>query len=332
MIPQAKAQDNGYSLQQDAGRKIAKEKQRKFITLSIENDMFGKGTDRNYTSGVRLSYFDLGTQLPDFAYTLDRVVPTFSINETTSIYYTLGHNLYTPSDIERVTQDPNERPWAAFLYASAGMMSITDNHIDELEATLGVIGPLALGEQIQKAVHKVVNSPKPRGWRNQLKNEPALMLSWQRSFPERIDLEAYGWHASAVPHIGATIGNVYTYANIGASFRLSPENGRWQDVPPRVRPAMPGTGAFVTPDDDFSWHFFGGIEGRAMAQNIFLDGNTFRNSHSVDKKPFVLDATAGIATTYDKVRISYTAIYRTREYHEQDSGDLFGSISLGVRF
>lgn len=305
-----------------------------FITVNFENDMIGGGKDRNYTSGVRLTYFDFSTPMPDFAKTIDQIVPTFSINETTSIFYSLGHNLYTPRDIESPIQDPDDRPWAAFLYASAGLTSITKNHSDSVEATIGVVGPAALGEQIQKFIHThISNSPTPRGWDNQLKNEPALMLSWERSWPERYSLKTMGWTAAAVPYIGATLGNVYTHVNGGVSFRLSPMDARWQDDPLRVRPAMPGTGAFIVPPGTFTWYLFGGADLRAVGRNIFLDGNTFTDSHSVDKKPLVMDASAGLALAYGRARVSYALVYRTKEFDRQaGNGDVFGTVSLGVRF
>lgn len=320
-------------LQSDITRQIRKNPNEKFITFNSENDMYGGGTDRNYTNGARVTYFDLGAPVPEFFHVIDRMVPTFSINETTSISWSLGHNLYTPSDIEIAANQDDDRPWAAFLYGSAGLVSVTKNHIDSLEATVGVIGPAALGEQVQKAIHRhVSDSPMPKGWRHQLKNEPALMLSWERSWPERYGIEAMGWNAGATPYIGATVGNVYTYANTGLMLYLTPYDGGMQDAPVRVRPAMPGTGAFLVPENKFSWYLFGGLEGRAIARNIFLDGNTFTDSHSVDKKPLVGDATAGLALTYGRTRLSYALNYRTKEFDEQESGDVFGSITLGVRF
>ena len=324
------------SLQSDvtqAVRQSKKTNESRFITLNSENDMYGGGTDRNYTNGARATYFDMGADVPEFFHLIDRAVPTFSINETTSISYSIGHNLYTPSDITIAANQQNDRPWAAFLYGSAGLTSITKNHIDSLEATLGVVGPAALGEQVQKFVHSHISgSDTPRGWRHQLKNEPALMLSWERSFPERYSLETFGWRSSAVPYIGATVGNVYTYASAGASFNISPYGAGFQDAPVRVRPAMAGTGAFVVPDNTLSWYIFGGVEGRAVARNIFLDGNTFTDSHDVDKKNFVADANVGLALTYGKTRLSYALIYRTKEFDDQDSGDVFGTITLGRRF
>lgn len=303
-----------------------------FLTLNVENDMFAGGGDQNYTSGVSLRYFDLGKELPGFVDVLDRMVPTFTINKTTSFYYTVGHNLYTPKVITSPVLNVNDRPWAAFLYGAAGLATITNDHIDELEATIGMVGPAALGEPVQRFVHKVVDSPRPMGWDHQLQNEPGLMLSWQRRWPERYGMEVLGLTAAVEPHVGVTLGNIYTYSNAGLGFRLSPFSGRWQDDPIRVRPAMPGTGAFVVPEDKWSWHIFGGLEGRAVGRNIFLDGNTFRDSHDVDKKNFVADANMGIAVTYGRTRLSYTQVYRTREFETQEGADVFGTISLGYRF
>lgn len=321
------------TLQSDITRQIRKTPDEKFITFNSENDMYGGGTDRNYTNGARVTYLDLGASVPEFFHTIDRLVPTFSINETTSISWSLGHNLYTPADIEIAAEQKDDRPWAAFLYGSAGLVSVTKNHIDSLEATVGVVGPAALGEQVQKFIHgHVSDSPMPKGWRHQLKNEPGLMLSWERSWRERYGLDAMGWSAGATPYIGATVGNIYTYANTGVTFYLTPYGRGLQDVPVRVRPAMPGTGAFIVPENTFSWYLFGGVEGRLVGRNIFLDGNTFADSHSVDKKYLVGDATAGVAFTYGRARLSYALVYRTEEFQEQDKGDVFGTVTLGVRF
>ena len=314
-------------------KKIESNSNDKFITFSFENDSIGSGADQNYTNGVRLSYFDVNSPFPDFAHKIADLVPTFSINETSSVFYSVGQNLYTPKDISSAQQDPDDRPWAAFLYGSIGMASITGNHVDELEATIGVIGPLALGEQVQKAVHRhVTQSPQPRGWSNQIKNEPALILSAQRRWPQALYYEASGLALTAAPYLGASLGNVYTYASSGISARISPSSSRWSDTPQRVRPAMTGTGFFETPDDNWDWYIFGGIEGRAVARNIFLDGNTFTDSHSVDKFPLVGDTNIGVAFTYGDTRISYTLVRRTREFKTQDSADMFGAISLVYKF
>jgi len=303
-----------------------------FFTFTVENDLFGKGTDQNYTHGTRLTYFDMGAEPPGFAKLLDRWVPTFEVNETTSVYYSFGQNLYTPKDIEARTPDPNDRPYAGFLYGSAGFTSVTDNHVDDIEITLGMVGPWALGEETQEVVHDLIDVDDPSGWDHQLENEPGFIFSWQRRWPEAFAAGAGPLHFRASPHVGTSLGNVYTYAATGLSLQLTPKKYKWQSQPLRVRPAIPGSGFFHVPEDRFAWSIFAGVEGRAVGRNIFLDGNTFEDSPSVDKEHFVADANAGVAFTYGRAQLSYTLNYRTKEFDNQEDESLFGAISLGYRF
>lgn len=305
----------------------------RIITLVIENDSLGGGTDKNYTSGVRINYTKIGAEFPDIAHKIDRLIPTFEINKTSSLYYSLGQSLYTPRDITNKAANPNDRPWAAFLYGSLGMVTLTDNHTDEVEATLGLIGPAAMGEQAQKFIHGLLpGSETPEGWSHQLRNEPGLMLAWQRGWPLFMNGRVADNFWTVKPYFGATAGNIKTYAAAGLTLSLSPFESKWQDTPIRVRPAMPGTGIYEIPQNKWSWSLFSGLEARAIAHDIFLDGNSFANSYSIGKKPFVADATAGLALTYNNTRISYTVVYRTKEFETQDHPEIFGALSVGVRF
>ena len=248
--------------------------------------------------------------------------------------FSIGQNLYTPSDIKIATEQKNDRPWAAWLYGSTGLVTITDNHVDEIEMALGVVGPAALGEQTQKYVHdKISNSPEPKGWEHQLDNEIGLNLSWQRRWPEykTCNMSNNLW-LQASPQIGLSLGNIYTHAEAGLNLRISPKTERFSDMPLRVRPSMPGTGYFPKPEHGFSWSLFGGINGRAVGRNIFLDGNTFENSPSVDKKPFVYDINAGVDFTYGQTRLSYTLVHRSKEFDTQDETSIFGAVSISRRF
>jgi lipid A 3-O-deacylase len=99
-----------------------------------------------------------------------------------------------------------------------------------------------------------------------------------------------------------------------------------------VRPAIPGNGYFYIPDNEISWSGFVGAEGRAIAHNIFLDGNTFENSPSVDKNIGVLDLNAGVTLSYGQSQISYTLNWRSKEFDDQNNDSVFGAISIGYRF
>lgn len=304
-----------------------------FFTIAYENDLIGAGTDSDYTNGVRISYFDINNELPWVAEKIAQWVPTFKVNRTTSVFYSVGQNMYTPKEIKQRTQPQDDRPWAAFLYGSMGMTTIDGDRMDELEATVGVVGPYAMGEQLQKAVHKhVTNSPSPKGWSNQLENEPGVMLSWRRRYPYWAKYETRGYLLGASPSIGGSLGNIYTHANAGVTLSFRPSKSAWEDTPLRVRPALPGTGFFSTPSDGWGWALFAGLDGRVVARNIFLDGNTFTDSHSVDKKPFVLDANLGVTFTFQSTRVSYTVTHRTKEFDQQDKGHVFGALSITYKF
>lgn len=228
---------------------------------------------------------------------------------------------------------PDDRPYAAFLYGSGGISTLKDNHIDDIEITLGIVGPEALGEQVQDFVHKeITDSEIAEGWDNQLEFEPGLIVSAARRWPRAIREDFGPLHLRGEPNINASLGNIYTYAGAGITFSLGPNDDRFQDTPVRVRPAMPGNGYFETPEDGWSWLVFAGVEGRAVARNIFLDGNTYQNSNSVDKKHFVGDLNAGAALTYDDYRLTYTYTMRSKEFDGQGRVSEFGAVTLSTKF
>lgn len=312
---------------------ILRENER-FFTISSENDLFGSGRDRDYTNGIRLTYFDVGRDQPALIHWLDRVLPMFQVNKTTTSYYSLGQNIYTPHDISVADVIEGDRPYAGFLYGSIGVSTAVDNYIDDVELTLGMVGPSALGKQVQTEYHKLIDAEKPAGWAHQISDEPVAMLSWERTYPglwrSKIGDSLY---TRFNPHFGVTLGTVYTYANAGFSLDLMPQDMPWQTRPVRVRPAISGSGFFETPESGHSWMLFAGFDARAVARNIFLDGNTFKDSYSVKKEPIVYDAEIGAAYTYQRLRLSYTFNWRSKEFKSPYSKEsTFGSISLNYRF
>ncbi len=304
----------------------------RFLTLTLENDMFASSSDQNYTHGTRLTYFDVGMDSPDILAALDCVLPFFTFNETTSVAYSIGQNLYTPENIKTRNPDPNDRPYAGFLYGSAGFSTVNADTIDSLELTLGVIGPWSLGETVQEAVHDFVGADDPSGWAHQLDNEVGVIVSWQRNWPEIYAADFSDYHMRVSPHVGLSLGNIYTYGSSGVTLQLTPKKYQWQSPPMRVRPSIPGNGFFAVPDHHFAWSAFIGLDGRAFARNIFLDGNTWKDSASVDKKPFVGDLSGGISVAYGAAQISYSVNWRSKEFDGQDEPSLFGAVSVGYRF
>ncbi|UZP65915.1 lipid A deacylase LpxR family protein [Desulfovibrio mangrovi] len=311
------------------------------LILYFENDLFG-GTDQYYTNAVRVTAIspDLvnwaeSRDLPDM---LDNAIMSLPFAGDDDALYnvslSLGQSIYTPSDTQARGLQEDDRPYAGFLYGAVGLHAKKGRRLDTLEFTLGVVGPYALGETAQNEVHSLRHLKTAKGWDNQLHNEPGLMVAWERTFRMNKELGT-GWDWDALPHFGATAGNVMTYANAGGELRFG-----WNlpsDFGTSLIRAGGGVGAPTSDDDprvngDFGFYFFLGTDVRGVARNIFLDGNTFVQSHHVEKKNLVADINGGIAFIIGGWRIAYTHVVRTEEFVEQDKEQHFGSLQLSYSF
>lgn len=299
------------------------------FTATLENDIFS-GEDDNYTNGVRFAFLSSEDTTPRWMEKGADALPFFNTEGRKRWGFSFGQSMFTPSDITKRELQRNERPYAGWTYGTAGIISDTGYTMDTLQLTLGVVGPASGAEQTQKFVHSIIDSENPEGWHNQLENEPGAILTYERKWRGLYEFSPFGFGADITPNVGASLGNVYTHASTGAVVRfgydLPSDYG-----PPLIRPSMTGSDFFV-PTQDFGWYFFAGVEGRAVARNIFLDGNTFDDSHSVDKEPFVGNTQVGFAVTFNNTRVAYTHIFNSKEYKGQPEKDEFGALSVSWRF
>lgn len=310
-------------------------------TFYFENDMFN-GTDSNYTNGVKYSIIspNLSPHAPDgklprrvleYIQKLPLIAKS-TPNFTHKVEFSLGQNMYTPANISETELIVDDRPYAGWTYLATAYhrkneQSNLFQSMDTLEIQFGIVGPESLAEDCQKFVHEVRDLTRPNGWDNQLDNEPGLAIVYEHKWLYRPgENETFGY--SAMGHAGAALGNVYTYANAGAEFRFG-----WH-IPKDfgvslIRPAG-STRLEIGPA--FTLYLFGAVNGRAVAHSIFLDGNTFTDSHSVDKKHFVADLAGGLAIGYKQVMITWTEVYRTKQFHGQSDQHSYGSIALSFSF
>lgn len=316
---------------EDDGPEITRfeEDHKGIFTFSLENDYFG-GEDNGYTNGVRIAYLSPEDMVPALVEEWAEAVPFFAHAGYRRWQFELGQSIFTPDNISARTLQANDRPYAGWLYSSVGLLSDTGKRLDNLQFTIGVVGPASHAEEIQDFVHSITDSPDPSGWDNQLKDELGLVLTYQRKWRSIYEFSPHGWGIDITPSIGGSLGNVYTHASVGAvarfGFDLPADYG-----PPLIRPNLPGSDFFM-PSAEVGWYLFAGVEGRAVGRNIFLDGNTFRDSHSVDKEPLLGGLQAGIAFTYQDIRVAYTQVFYTQEFKQQRDAESFGAVTVSWRF
>ncbi|MBO1079521.1 lipid A deacylase LpxR family protein [Roseomonas haemaphysalidis] len=299
------------------------------LTFATENDVFGGGTDRYYTNGLLLSYRSPSADLPRPLAWLNDQLEWVLGPGTLRWGAAVGQNIYTPQDTYRSNPDPRDRPYAGYLYGSVSLSRITELTSRTVELQLGVVGPAALGEQVQNNYHRLLNIRRVDGWDYQLKDEAAVTAIYEQKWRVPMGTVA-GLQTEVVPSVSASIGNVQTYAAAGGTVRIG--HGLDSDFgPPRIRPGLSGSG-WVQPRENFEWYVFAGLEGRAVGRDIFLDGNTFRDSRSVDKRIFVGDFQTGVAAVYRGVRVALTQVWRSEEFYGQSGRQKFGSLSVSFRF
>jgi hypothetical protein len=314
-----------------AGQPAYREPDRSSIlSLQWENDIFsGLGTDRHYTNGLRVSWLRGDDRLPGWVRSVARALPWYPDRGHVRGSWALGQNLYTPEDIDAAGLVADDRPYAAWLYLGRGLVAENGRVLDVMELSVGVVGPSALGEEFQKSVHAIIGSPEPRGWSNQLGDELALQAIWQRTWRHLHDGEDRGLGVDAMPHLGGALGNVFIHGSAGGTVRLG------FDLPgdygtPRIQPGLPGS-EFFLPGRAFTGYLFLGGEARAVLRNMFLDGNTFRDSPSVSRRWLVADLQMGVVLQGRGVRLAYTYVVRSEEFLGQEGPDAFGAFTLSVR-
>lgn len=307
------------------------------FSLLEENDSLYADTDQHYTQGLRLS--DLSPAIApqsawnapfDLVADMSPALAQGGAVHSRRAALFLGQSIFTPENKTLRRPDPSDRPYASWLYAGGGLLQETDRRmLENLELALGLVGPGALGRQVQNNFHQFIGVPSARGWSHDIQTEPGVMLSYERLW--RWSLVGDGDNGfDLVPQLGATVGNVMTYGAAGAMVRLG-KNLRADYGPARIRPALSGTDYFDGEhlDGKLGFYVFAGIQGRVVGRNIFLDGNSFRQSPSVEKETLVGDIQAGISLFWSNdLRVNFSAMRRSREFKGQPAPDLIGTASL----
>jgi len=295
-------------------------------TVRLENDLF-TGTDQNYTNGVglilvshdipgRLRTDCLPAPVRLHAQLIERLDPGFweaagDPAATQNVTVKFGQSMYTPEDDTRTDLITDDRPYAGLLYMGLAwnrrrQTTGGEEMLDTREITLGVIGPWSLAEQSQNLVHDAIGSSRFQGWDHQLHNEPAFQLAMDRKYTACRSAGAVipGFSADAIHSVGLRLGNIETSATLGIEGRIGwnlPNDFGSYPIRPGAE-NRPPSAASLHGDANASAgkprpgvHFFGTLEAKAVAWDFSLDGNLFRDSHSVTRRLLVAQAAFGVS-------------------------------------
>lgn len=149
---------------------------KQYFRFHYENDYFST-TDIYYTQGINLEYVN-----PAIGNFLTTKLLVGSVSKKAKFGIAVEHEGYTPTSISHPEILIGDRPFAACLFLKT--FSIKNDSIRRARISsslsVGAIGPIAGGKEIQETIHRWINDTKPLGWQNQIQND--LILNYELEY------------------------------------------------------------------------------------------------------------------------------------------------------
>jgi len=295
------------------------------LNFVFENDYFVR-TDRWYSSGLDLSLLFRFNQPPSF---LQRS------NAVTYLAFGISHEMYTPLEYNNPELQTDDRPYAGWLYGSFALHQSNASTLETVELQVGIVGPSAKAEQLQRFVHDHILGDPVDGWQHQLADEPGLNLAYHHH--KRFSVPLSGHEALFIPRIGAVIGNVRTELDAGMLYRtgvnLPADFGQNFMLTPGLDSAIPAYDKGATEyRPAYSYYLQLHADLRLVGRDLFLEGNTYKESHSVEPYPLVGKVGAGIGGSYGEYEASLLYTVESKSFTQQPKFHAFGSMLLTYHY
>lgn len=300
------------------------------LNFALDNDQYiPRPTDRYYTNGLRASVRGRAGSRPFWGgLGLDRV-PIWAEGAVLAPETGVSQLMFTPARYDQPRPDAGDRPYAGLAALTMGYTGIAPTpvrgaqRIDQLTLTVGIIGPASLAGEAQRLAHRIGGFTRPQGWATQLGTEPAINLAWRRGW------RFAGRRFDITPHAGAALGNIHIHAHTGATVRLGA--GLDADVVPGGIDGLQTGVAGLPESRRLTVHLIAGLDGRTVAHNLFIDGNSFTAGRGAAREALVGEARAGIVARWRNAQISYLHHWRSKEFAGQIAPHRYGSLALAIR-
>ncbi len=184
---------------------FSQQKLSKEFSFVNDNDLYvSKSKDQYYTNGMFFSFRYLAK----------------NFGKTKKKIYELqvGHEIYTPFKSTVISVSEHDRPFAGYLYANIGVIrTYEDASILKTNLQVGVVGPNAMGQELQEFIHDIYNFIAPDGWRYQIRN--MLALNFDTYYTKELDTDTSNlYDINFLSHL--RIGTIFTELSSGFMGRI----------------------------------------------------------------------------------------------------------------
>jgi lipid A 3-O-deacylase len=306
-----------------AGISVAAQNNKPLITQEItvisENDNYNFSIkDRYYTNGFFIKYNKLGKESTT-AKTIHRIEA--------------GQKIYSPFYNRRniaSVLSTMDRPYAAWLYAGYGQTKIKDNgNVLLFDVNAGIVGPSALGKEIQTGYHRIIGLYKIYGWEYQVNNEPGINAGVRyyhllfKNTDQKVTIHA---------NTNAMLGNTFTNASAGILVKAGKME---KETSTAYWGGNLGNG---TTQKKFPEEIIGFIEPAILYQayNATVQGGLFvtdKGQFIAQLNPVQLIVKSGMMFTDNRVTLNITYVFKQREVKSMIApAEVFGSFAISYRF
>lgn len=271
-----------------------------WVSFSFDNDIF-LGSDGGYTNGLYLSLYDTGNEgaQPKISWLLKPIMWTISDEQFSGAVSILsvGQSMITPQNISERNPPEDELPYSGLLFLNSSYLLFADEYVEKVSTSIGFVGPLSMAEKSQKLIHKLLSSDQPQGWDTQIKNE--LVFQFDRGRARRLWVaESMAWDIIATNEL--SIGTISSGINLGGFLRygtqLASSYGTTLLDSARItNPRAIGVG----------WNVYLGLNLEYIFNQIYTDGNTFRDSRSINYEHSRVGATVGIRYSLQRYSLTF---------------------------
>ena len=285
--------------------------QKKYFRFHYDNDYFTK-TDEYYTQGITLEYVHPS---------IKKIPATRLLWKpfNTQPQYGISLNLfgYTPTTITSDSILYGDRPFNANI--SLKIFSIQADEINRQQIStafsIGVMGPAALGYEIQYNIHRWLKNPLPHGWQHQTKND--IIINYQLNYEKQLLSAGNNFLLNTTTEVG--LGTLNDKLSGGLNFMAGHFNKRF--LPPG------------TEKRKAEYYFYSQGRVSFIGYDASMQGGLFtrKNPYTIsggDISRVTFQADAGIIVNFKKFYLSYTQSiltkeFRTGKYHR------WGGVSVG---
>ncbi len=190
----------------------------KYFRFHYDNDYF-TATDYYYTQGYNFEWMHPALKKNPLSKTLIKLK-----HATTNYGLSFENFGFTPTSLYHSEILYGDRPFAACILLKVFSISTDADHKLRLSAAIstGMIGPVALGHQIQQTIHSWINGVNPQGWNHQIRND--IIINYQLALDKELftHQNLFSVYANSKAQIGTLNDNVQVGFTMMAGKHISP--------------------------------------------------------------------------------------------------------------